>query len=119
MKETENIVTSTEVEHVVLNSGKLDNSVDAVESSKEAPADENDTNDNNETDESDAFESKLRIGFSNDRKSMISAGLTSLSCNCDMLSSVYRKTSMKVLCIGHGGGSLPLFLACKIPGTSC
>ncbi|MFS8008127.1 hypothetical protein Hanom_Chr14g01269061 [Helianthus anomalus] len=33
-----------------------------------------------------------------------------------MLSSVYGKTSMKVLCIGHGGGSLPLFLACKIPG---
>ncbi|MFS8019462.1 putative S-adenosyl-L-methionine-dependent methyltransferase [Helianthus anomalus] len=50
-------------------------------------------------------------------KSMISAGLTSLSCNCDMLSSVYGKTSMKVLCIGHGGGSLPLFLACKIPGA--
>ncbi|KAF5780993.1 hypothetical protein HanRHA438_Chr10g0473051 [Helianthus annuus] len=71
MKETENIVTSTEVEHVVLNSGKLDNSVDAVESSKEAPADENDTNDNNETDESDAFESKLRIGFSNGMQSYV------------------------------------------------
>ncbi|KAI3776101.1 hypothetical protein L1987_45864 [Smallanthus sonchifolius] len=50
-------------------------------------------------------------------KSMVSAGLTSLSCNYDMLSSVYGKTSMKILCIGHGGGSLPLFLAYKIPGA--
>ncbi|KAJ0590007.1 putative transcription factor TFIIB, brf1, TBP-binding domain, cyclin, Cyclin-like superfamily [Helianthus annuus] len=63
MKETENTVTSTEVERVALKSGKLDNSVDAVESSKEAVesskealADGNDTNDNNETDESDAFD---------------------------------------------------------------
>ncbi|XP_076899439.1 uncharacterized protein LOC143553298 [Bidens hawaiensis] len=50
-------------------------------------------------------------------RSMISAGLTSLSCNCDMLSSVYGKTCMKILCIGHGGGSLPLFLARKVPGA--
>ncbi|KAL8211447.1 hypothetical protein R6Q57_005884 [Mikania cordata] len=50
-------------------------------------------------------------------KSMVSVGLTSLLCNCEMLTSVYGKTSMKVLCIGHGGGSLPLFLAYKLPGA--
>lgn len=50
-------------------------------------------------------------------KSMVSAGLASLSCNYDLLSSVYAKNTMKVLCIGHGGGSLPLFLASKIPGA--
>ncbi|KAK9063044.1 hypothetical protein SSX86_016914 [Deinandra increscens subsp. villosa] len=50
-------------------------------------------------------------------KSMVSVGLASLSCNYDMPSSVYGKTSMNVLCIGHGGGSLPLFLASKISGA--
>ncbi|KAI3746698.1 hypothetical protein L6452_09137 [Arctium lappa] len=50
-------------------------------------------------------------------KSMVSAGLASLSCNYDLESSAYGKNTMKVLCIGHGGGSLPLFLASKIPGA--
>ena len=51
-----------------------------------------------------------------DLKSMVSAGLASLSCNYDLEGSAYGKNTMKVLCIGHGGGSLPLFLASKIPG---
>ncbi|GJU91631.1 S-adenosyl-L-methionine-dependent methyltransferases superfamily protein [Tanacetum coccineum] len=32
-------------------------------------------------------------------------------------SSVYAKNTLKVLCIRHGGGSFPLFLASKIPGV--
>ncbi|GJS42996.1 hypothetical protein Tco_0568039 [Tanacetum coccineum] len=52
-----------------------------------------------------------------DLKSMVSAGLASLSCNYDLLISVYAKNTLKVLCIRHGGGSLPLFLASKIPGV--
>nr|GEV44516.1 S-adenosyl-L-methionine-dependent methyltransferases superfamily protein [Tanacetum cinerariifolium] len=48
---------------------------------------------------------------------MVSAGLASLSCNYDLLSSVCVQNTMKVLCIRHGGGSLPLFLASKIPGV--
>lgn len=47
---------------------------------------------------------------------MVSAGLASLSCNYDLESVVNGKNNMKILCIGHGGGSLPLFLAYKIPG---
>lgn len=50
-------------------------------------------------------------------KSMVSAGLASLSCNYDLESCAYGKNTMMVLCIGHGGGSLPLFLASKIPGA--
>ncbi|CAI9271273.1 unnamed protein product [Lactuca saligna] len=51
-------------------------------------------------------------------KSMVSAGLASVSCNYDLESVVNGKNSMKILCIGHGGGSLPLFLAYKIPGAT-
>ncbi|XP_077229670.1 S-adenosyl-L-methionine-dependent methyltransferases superfamily protein isoform X2 [Tasmannia lanceolata] len=51
-------------------------------------------------------------------KSMVSAGLATLaSCNYDLVSAVHGKESMHVLCIGHGGGSLPLFLASKIQGA--
>nr|XP_043626839.1 uncharacterized protein LOC122598312 [Erigeron canadensis] len=50
-------------------------------------------------------------------KSMVSTGLASLSCNYDLLSSLYGKRTLKVLCIGHGGGSIPLFLASRIPGA--
>ncbi|KAL7209843.1 hypothetical protein ACSBR1_031415 [Camellia fascicularis] len=51
-------------------------------------------------------------------KSMISAGLAGLaSCNYDLKGAVLGKKVMKVLCIGHGGGSLPLFLASKIQGA--
>lgn len=50
-------------------------------------------------------------------KSMVSAGLASFSCNYDLGSVVNGKNTMKILCIGHGGGSLPLFLAYKIPGA--
>lgn len=51
-------------------------------------------------------------------KSMVSSGLTALSsCNYDLLNAVHGKRKMHVLCVGHGGGSLPLFLASKIQGA--
>nr|GEV77742.1 hypothetical protein [Tanacetum cinerariifolium] len=52
-----------------------------------------------------------------DLKSMVTVGLASLSCNYDLLNYVYAKNTLKFLCIRHGGGSLPLFLASKIPGV--
>ncbi|URD97896.1 hypothetical protein MUK42_29756 [Musa troglodytarum] len=52
-------------------------------------------------------------------KSMVSAGLTALaSSGYDLSGAVTGKRSMKILCVGHGGGSLPLFLASKIKGAS-
>lgn len=52
-----------------------------------------------------------------DLKSMVSAGLASMSsCNYDLKSAVFGKKNMNILCIGHGGGSLPLFLASTILG---
>ncbi|RWW87449.1 hypothetical protein BHE74_00003725 [Ensete ventricosum] len=52
-------------------------------------------------------------------KSMVSAGLTALaSSGYDLSGAVTGKRSMKILCVGHGGGSLPLFLASKIKGKS-
>ncbi|KAI4371919.1 hypothetical protein MLD38_010214 [Melastoma candidum] len=51
-------------------------------------------------------------------KSMVSAGLITLaSCKFDLQSVVHGKKAMNVLCIGHGGGSLPLFLATKFLGA--
>ncbi|KAM6544848.1 hypothetical protein CsatB_025584 [Cannabis sativa] len=51
-------------------------------------------------------------------KSMVSVGLATIaSCNYDIKSAVEGKKQMRVLCIGHGGGSLPLFIASKIPGA--
>jgi hypothetical protein len=51
-------------------------------------------------------------------KSMVSAGLTAVaSCNFDIISTLQGKKNMHILCIGHGGGSLPLFLASKIQGA--
>nr|GEW00525.1 S-adenosyl-L-methionine-dependent methyltransferases superfamily protein [Tanacetum cinerariifolium] len=50
-------------------------------------------------------------------KSMVTVGLASLSCNYDLLNYVYAKNTLKFLCIRYGGGSLPLFLASKIPGV--
>ncbi|MED6187522.1 hypothetical protein PIB30_077230 [Stylosanthes scabra] len=51
-------------------------------------------------------------------KSMVSSGLTSIaSCNYDISSALQGKKNMHILCIGHGGGSLPLFLASKIQGA--
>lgn len=51
-------------------------------------------------------------------KSMVSAGFASLaSSNYDLLSAVHGNKPLSVLCIGHGGGSLPLFLASTIPGA--
>lgn len=58
----------------------------------------------------------LSFDFS-DVKSMLSVGLASIAC-CDynMKKVANGKETMRVLCIGHGGGSLPLFLASKLQG---
>lgn len=48
---------------------------------------------------------------------MISAGLATISCNYDIRSAILGKKTMNVLCIGHGGGSIPLFLASQIQGA--
>lgn len=54
-----------------------------------------------------------------DLKSMVSSGLTTLaSCNYEINSALQGKKNMHILCIGHGGGSLPLFLASKIQGEN-
>ncbi|KAL2922980.1 Methyltransferase-like protein 13, partial [Bienertia sinuspersici] len=51
-------------------------------------------------------------------KSMVSAGLTALlSSNYDLVNAVNGNKEIRVLCIGHGGGSLPLFIASKIQGA--
>ncbi|WCJ24121.1 S-adenosyl-L-methionine-dependent methyltransferases superfamily protein [Euphorbia peplus] len=51
-------------------------------------------------------------------KSMISVGLATIaSSTFDLTGAVYRKKPMHILCIGHGGGTLPLFLASKIQGS--
>ncbi|KAL6971225.1 hypothetical protein U1Q18_030906 [Sarracenia purpurea var. burkii] len=51
-------------------------------------------------------------------KSMVSAGLAVLaSCKYDLKMAVLGKKVLNILCIGHGGGSLPLFLASKIQGA--
>uniref|UniRef100_M1BFQ0 Uncharacterized protein n=1 Tax=Solanum tuberosum TaxID=4113 RepID=M1BFQ0_SOLTU len=52
-------------------------------------------------------------------KSMVSAGLATIaSCKFDLESAVCGRKPMKILCIGHGGGSIPLFLASKIQGSN-
>ncbi|XP_072988899.1 uncharacterized protein [Typha latifolia] len=52
-------------------------------------------------------------------KSMVSAGLITLaSSSYDLPEAVLGKRNLNVLCIGHGGGSLPLFLASKIQGAT-
>lgn len=52
-------------------------------------------------------------------KSMISAGLATVtSCNYELMkNAVLGKQNLNVLCIGHGGGSIPLFLASEIKGA--
>lgn len=48
---------------------------------------------------------------------MVSTGLATIaSCNYDLTNVIKGKKTMNILCIGHGGGSLPLFLASKIQG---
>lgn len=50
---------------------------------------------------------------------MVSAGLSAISCSTfDLYSAVHGNTPMRILCVGHGGGSLPLFLASKLKGTT-
>ncbi|XP_020692257.2 uncharacterized protein LOC110106647 [Dendrobium catenatum] len=52
-------------------------------------------------------------------KSMVSCGLTTLSSSgFDICKTVKGNATMNVLCIGHGGGSLPLFLASKFKGAT-
>ncbi|XP_042513247.1 uncharacterized protein LOC122088149 isoform X2 [Macadamia integrifolia] len=61
---------------------------------------------------------RLNNGFGKDLKSMVSVGLATLaSCNYNLMSAINGKKSMRILCVGHGGGSLPLFLASKILGA--
>ncbi|KAG9451064.1 hypothetical protein H6P81_011029 [Aristolochia fimbriata] len=50
-------------------------------------------------------------------KSMVSAGMAALASRFDLLSAVKGRKPIHILCIGHGGGSLPLFLASKILGA--
>lgn len=51
-------------------------------------------------------------------KSMLSLGLCTIaSSNYDLMAAVHGKKMMRILCIGHGGGSLPLFLASTIQGA--
>ncbi|OMO86561.1 hypothetical protein CCACVL1_09559 [Corchorus capsularis] len=51
-------------------------------------------------------------------KSMVSLGLSTIaSSSYDLMAAVHGKKRMRILCIGHGGGSLPLFLASKIQGA--
>ncbi|PKA65121.1 hypothetical protein AXF42_Ash013242 [Apostasia shenzhenica] len=58
------------------------------------------------------------LAVPSDLKSMVSAGLTALSSSgFNLHNAVNGKATMNVLCIGHGGGSLPLFLASKIRGA--
>lgn len=48
---------------------------------------------------------------------MVSAGLATLASRYyDLKRAVLGEKVMNILCIGHGGGSLPLFLASKIKG---
>jgi len=52
-----------------------------------------------------------------DLKSMVSAGLASLaSSSYDLAGAVAGRRALNVLCLGHGGGNLPLFVASKIKG---
>ena len=54
-----------------------------------------------------------------DVKSMVSTGLATVaSCNYDIINALQGRKTMRILCIGHGGGSLPLFLASKIQGEN-
>ncbi|XP_065862971.1 uncharacterized protein [Euphorbia lathyris] len=51
-------------------------------------------------------------------KSMISVGLATIaSSTFDLVGAVCGEKPMHILCIGHGGGTLPLFLASKIQGS--
>ncbi|XP_078427796.1 S-adenosyl-L-methionine-dependent methyltransferases superfamily protein [Wolffia australiana] len=51
-------------------------------------------------------------------KSMLSAGLSTLtSLGFDLPGAILGSKTMRILCIGHGGGSLPLFLASKLQGA--
>ncbi|GMY27037.1 S-adenosyl-L-methionine-dependent methyltransferase [Fagus crenata] len=51
-------------------------------------------------------------------KSMVSVGLATIaSCGFDINNAAHGKKTMNILCIGHGGGSLPLFLASRIKGA--
>ncbi|GLJ53861.1 hypothetical protein SUGI_1150150 [Cryptomeria japonica] len=51
-------------------------------------------------------------------KSMISTGLTTLaSTSFDLRHAISGSQKMRILCIGSGGGTIPLFLASKIKGA--
>ena len=49
---------------------------------------------------------------------MVSTGLTTLaSASFDLKSAVSGAQKMRILCIGNGGGTIPLFLASEIKGA--
>ncbi|KAM0988906.1 hypothetical protein FF1_012904 [Malus domestica] len=51
-------------------------------------------------------------------KSMVAAGLATIaSCNYNLMDTVSGTENMRILCIGQGGGRLPLFLASKMQGA--
>nr|QTZ19417.1 S-adenosyl-L-methionine-dependent methyltransferases superfamily [Bixa orellana] len=51
-------------------------------------------------------------------KSMVAVGMSAISsCHYELTAAIHGKKRMHILCIGHGGGSLPLFLASKIQGA--
>lgn len=53
-----------------------------------------------------------------DVKSMMSAGLSALFSTCfDFKGAALGRRTLHILCIGLGGGSIPLFLASKIKGN--
>ncbi|CAN6551898.1 unnamed protein product [Malus baccata var. baccata] len=61
---------------------------------------------------------RRRDGCSKDLKSMVAAGLATIaSCNYNLMDAVSGTENMRILCIGQGGGSLPLFLASKMQGV--
>ncbi|TQE09574.1 hypothetical protein C1H46_004793 [Malus baccata] len=61
---------------------------------------------------------KFDVGFALDLKSMVAAGLATIaSCNYNFMDAVSGTENMRILCIGQGGGSLPLFLASKMQGV--
>ncbi|KAM1216500.1 hypothetical protein ACFX2I_012737 [Malus domestica] len=61
---------------------------------------------------------RRRDGCSKDLKSMVAAGLATIACcNYNLMDAVSGTENMRILFIGQGGGSLPLFLASKMQGA--
>lgn len=60
---------------------------------------------------------RMQLHVIADVKSMLSVGLSTISLAGYNLDQVTHRTrNMRILCVGLGGGSLPLFLAHNLPG---